>query len=76
MVLKQRLYDNAVNRFRSFAQNPEHREVLCQIITYDSFLYNTVRTHVYKSLLGATMWNQELRADGKGIQALDTQVNC
>lgn len=45
MVLKGALFENAINRFRLLAVNPEHKQQLCQYITYDSFKRNMVNKY-------------------------------
>jgi hypothetical protein len=35
--IKNKLFDEGVSRFKKLAQNPQHPEILCMFITYDSF---------------------------------------
>lgn len=42
MVLKNELFESSVSKFRLMVVNPEHKQILCQYITYESFIKNMV----------------------------------
>jgi hypothetical protein len=40
--IRNKLFEASVARFKKLAQNPNHPELLCIFITYDSFIANMV----------------------------------
>lgn len=59
MVLKDDLYDRAVARFKQLVKNPEQKELLTQIVTYDSFKAKMVNDSIRSIDLGGDLWHTE-----------------